>query len=159
MATLKDNLFNAVRFHYQLTPKDDKGGKKEDQLRVATVLKKVLEMDDQKVSPEAKERAKWWCNQRASNPQVRQMFLNSTDASIEAFLLLPKEQQESELTNVAMPMLNRMVQWVKALQPELSPETLALLEQRLGSRRHAVGRIDLIWIVIALMVIAMILKA
>jgi hypothetical protein len=158
MATIKDNLFNAIRFHWQLNPHDDKGGKKEDQLRVAGVLKKVL--DKHGLDEETKARARWWCAQRASDPQVRQMFLNSTDASIEAFLLLPEEQQKSELKTVPIPMLNKIFQMVKNLQPTLSLDTLTLLEQRFGAQRRRQWRwLDLVWLLIALLIAIMVINA
>lgn len=158
MATLKDNLFNAVRFHWQINPNDDKGSKKEDQLRVAAVLKKVLEKHG--LDEETKARARWWAAQRQHNPQVRQMFLNSTDAGIEAFLLLPDEQQKSELANVPMPTLNKIFQMLKDLQPTHSPDTLTLLEQRFGAQRRRQWRwMDLVWLLIALIIAIMVINA
>jgi hypothetical protein len=154
-------LINAFRIQYNVNPLGSKEGqKKPDQLRVAAVLKKVLDSPDTKVSPEVKERARWWANQRANDPRVRIMFENSTDTAIEAFFLLPEQEQRNEVGQVQMPVPNVIYHMLKSLQPTLSQESQELIEARLTTKKlRPLAWGDVAWILLAILITAMVLKA
>lgn len=151
-------IWHAMRdaWQFQLGSKDD-STKKDDRLRVAAVLQKVLKND--RVSDETKGRAKDWVARMVSDPIVRRMFRESSDASIEAFLLMEPEQQQAFYKTIPAPMLTQMYQWFKELQPTLSPDTMALLEARLHRTPRTFGWGDIVWLGIALIIALMIIRA
>jgi len=151
-------IWHAMRdaWQFQLGSKDDVS-KKDDRLRVAAVLQKVLKAD--RVDEETKERAKDWVSRMVNDPIARRMFRESSDASIEAFFLMEPDQQQAFYKTIPAPMVNLIYQWLKELQPTLSPETMALLETRWRRAPRTFNWADIVWLAIALMIALMIIRA
>jgi hypothetical protein len=150
------SLMGMLRLHLDLedlTPEQ----KKLSSLRVAKVLQKIL--DNDRVKEDVKERAKSWVHRTAADPQVRKMFRESSESDIEAFFQLPEPQQDDVVVGIPTPAFSRLVQYLKAMQPTLSPESMALIETRFARTQRKFGWSDMIWILIVLIITGMLMSA
>ena len=97
-------LCNAICALSHLGGGRDEKGKQEDSLRVATVLRNILNNDG--LGEETKTRAKWWVAQAATEPSMRRMFHRATETAIESFLMLPEPEQKTLVAGQREPTLS-----------------------------------------------------
>lgn len=121
-------LGKSFRVHFDLgdlTP--DK--KKDDPLKVAKVLEKVLKND--RLDEEAKERARQWVARAANDPMIRRMFRESSEPGMESFLSLAQADQQNIIVGIKKPVFTQFVEFMKNnFNDENFPETLKMLNQR-----------------------------